>query len=384
MTFTFATATQIIFGAGSFERVGGLALGFGQHVLVVGGRDLGRLEPLLAKLRAQSLPFETYSVPGEPSVSLILEGLERTRIARADLVIAMGGGSVLDAGKAISALMTNPGEPLDYLEVVGKGQPLIDRAAPFIAIPTTSGTGSEVTSNAVLSVPEKQVKVSMRSPLMLPSIALVDPILTYSLPRDITASTGLDALTQCLEPFVSNQATPMTDGFCREGLKRAARSLKRVCDVPDDAEARADMSLASLMGGLALANAKLGAVHGFAGPLGGMINAAHGSLCASLLPHVVKANIEALRKRQANSDALARYDEVAKIITGNEKAKADDAVSWLQELCQGLEVPSLSVLGLTKDLIPDAVTKAQNASSMKGNPVVLSVDELTGILERAM
>jgi alcohol dehydrogenase class IV len=384
MTFTFATATQIIFGAGSFERVGGLALGFGQHVLVVGGRDLGRLEPLLAKLRAQSLPFETFSVPGEPSVSLILEGLERTRIARADLVIAMGGGSVLDAGKAISALMTNPGEPLDYLEVVGKGQPLIDRAAPFIAIPTTSGTGSEVTSNAVLSVPEKQVKVSMRSPLMLPSIALVDPVLTYSLPRDITASTGLDALTQCLEPFVSNQATPMTDGFCREGLKRAARSLKRVCDVPDDAEARADMSLASLMGGLALANAKLGAVHGFAGPLGGMINAAHGSLCASLLPHVVKANIEALRKRQANSDALARYDEVAKIITGNEKAKADDAVSWLQELCQGLEVPSLSVLGLTKDLIPDAVTKAQNASSMKGNPVVLSVDELTGILERAM
>jgi alcohol dehydrogenase class IV len=384
MTFTFATATQIIFGAGSFERVGGLALGFGQHVLVVGGRDLGRLEPLLAKLRAQSLPFETFSVPGEPSVSLILEGLERTRIARADLVIAMGGGSVLDAGKAISALMTNPGEPLDYLEVVGKGQPLIDRAAPFIAIPTTSGTGSEVTSNAVLSVPEKQVKVSMRSPLMLPSIALVDPILTYSLPRDITASTGLDALTQCLEPFVSNQANPMTDGFCREGLKRAARSLKRVCDVPDDAEARADMSLASLMGGLALANAKLGAVHGFAGPLGGMINAAHGSLCASLLPHVVKANIEALRKRQANSDALARYDEVAKIITGNEKAKADDAVSWLQELCQGLEVPSLSVLGLTKNLISDAVTKAQNASSMKGNPVVLSVDELTGILERAM
>jgi alcohol dehydrogenase class IV len=280
--------------------------------------------------------------------------------------------------------MTNPGEPFDYLEVVGKGQPLKNKAAPFIAIPTTSGTGSEVTSNAVLSVPEKQVKVSMRSPFMLPSIALVDPSLTYSLPRDITASTGLDALTQCLEPFVSNQANPLTDGFCTEGLKRAARSLQRACDFPDDAEARADMSLTSLLGGLALANAKLGAVHGFAGPLGGMINAPHGSLCASLIPHVVKANITALRSRDSSSEFLKRYDEVAKILTNNDKAKTDDTVAWLQELCGRLEVPTLSQLGLTKDLMAEVVNKAQNASSMKGNPIVLRVDELTDILERAM
>lgn len=384
MTFAFATATQIIFGASSFEKVGALALGAGSRALVVGGRDLGRLEPLLTQLRAQNLPFETFSIPGEPTVSLILEGLKRAKTAKTDLLIAMGGGSVLDAGKAISALMTNPGEPLDYLEVVGKGQPLTNHAAPFIAIPTTSGTGSEVTSNAVLSVPEKQVKVSMRSTLMLPSIALVDPVLTYSLPRDVTTSTGLDALTQCLEPFVSNQANPLTDGFCREGLKHAAKSLKRACDFPNDAEARADMSLASLLGGLALANAKLGAVHGFAGPLGGMTNAAHGSLCAALLPHVVKANINALRSRQPDSSTLSRYDEVAKILTNNQKAKADDAVTWLQELCGNLNVPTLSQLGLTRALIPEVVSKAQNASSMKGNPVVLTVEELTGVLEAAL
>jgi alcohol dehydrogenase class IV len=384
MNFTFATATQIIFGAKTFEKVGNLALGFGNRVFIIGGRDFGRLQPLLAQLRGNGMTLETFSIPGEPTVSLILDGLKQAKTVHSDLVIAMGGGSVLDAGKAIAALLTNPGEPLDYLEVVGKGQPLKNKAAPLIAIPTTSGTGSEVTSNAVLSVPEKGVKVSMRSSLMLPTIALVDPSLTYSLPKDITASTGLDALTQCLEPFVSNQANPLTDSFCREGMKRAARSLQRVCNVPDDAEARADMSLSSLLGGLALANAKLGAVHGFAGPLGGMMNAPHGSLCASLLPHVVKANITALRSRDSNSEVLKRYNEVAQILTSNDTANADDAVTWLQELCEGLEVPRLSELGLTKEIIPEAVSKAQNASSMKGNPVVLSVDELTGILERAM
>jgi alcohol dehydrogenase class IV len=384
VTFTFATANQILFGAGTFERLGNLASGLGKRAFVIGGRNLGRLEPVLTQLRDGNIAFETFSVSGEPSVPLVLEGLQTAKTSGCDLVIAMGGGSVLDAGKAISALMTNPGEPLDYLEVVGKGQPLQNRAAPFIAIPTTSGTGSEVTSNAVLSVPDEHVKVSMRSPLMLPSIALIDPTLTYSLPLDVTASTGLDALTQCLEPFVSNQANPMTDGFCREGLKRASRSLKRACEFPDDANAREDMSLASLFGGLALANAKLGAVHGFAGPLGGMLEAPHGNLCASLLPHVVKTNIAALRSRHPDSIALSRYDQIAQIIIGKQNAKAHDAVTWLQELCPSLNIPTLSHLGLTKEMIPEVVSKSQNASSMKGNPIVLTVEELTGVLEQSM
>jgi alcohol dehydrogenase class IV len=384
VTFTFATANQILFGVGTFERLGNLASGLGKRAFVIGGRNLGRLEPVLTQLRDGNIAFETFSVPGEPSIPLILEGLNLAKTSSCNFVVAMGGGSVLDAGKAISALMTNPGEPLNYLEVVGKGQPLKNRAAPFIAIPTTSGTGSEVTSNAVLSVPEKRVKVSMRGSLMLPSIALVDPTLTYSLPPDVTALTGLDALTQCLEPFVSNQANPMTDSFCREGLKRAARSLQRACEFPGDATAREDMSLASLFGGLALANSKLGAVHGFAGPLGGMIEAPHGRLCASLLPYVVKTNIAALHSSQPASPTLRRFDEIAQIITGNEKAKADDAVTWLSELCKSLNIPTLSQLGLTKEMIPEVVSKAQNASSMKGNPIVLTVEELTGVLEGAL
>jgi alcohol dehydrogenase class IV len=379
VTFEFVTATRTIFGADSFKRVGVLASELGRKALVIGGKNLDRLEPLLAQLEQPSV---TFSVPNEPSITLILEGLRQAKTSSCDFVIAMGGGSVLDAGKAISALMTNPGEPLDYLEVVGKGQPLKRRAAPFIAIPTTSGTGSEVTSNAVLSVPEKQVKVSMRSPLMLPTVALVDPTLTLSLPKDVTASTGLDALTQCLEPFVSSQANPVTDGFCREGLKRAARSLQRACNFPVDMSAREDMSLASLFGGLALANAKLGAVHGFAGPLGGMLEAPHGNLCATLLPHVVEANVKALRSRQP--DMLGRFDEVAQIVTRRQNAKADDAVTWLQELCSSLEIPTLSQLGLKQEMIPEVVSKSQNASSMKGNPIALTVDELTAILERAM
>lgn len=381
MTFDFATATRIIFGADTFKRVGALASQLGKKALVIGGKNLERLEPLSAQLEQPSV---TFSVPNEPSIPLILEGLNIAKTSSCDLVIAIGGGSVLDAGKAIAALMTNPGEPLDYLEVVGKGQPLKNRAAPLIAIPTTSGTGSEVTANAVLSVPEKQVKVSMRSPLMLPSIALVDPTLTYSLPASVTASTGLDALTQCLEPFVSNQANPMTDGFCREGLKRATRSLKRAYDVPNDVAAREDMALASLFGGLALANAKLGAVHGFAGPLGGILEASHGNLCATLLPHVVEVNIRALHSRQPDSPILQRYVEIAQIITGKQTARASDAAIWLKELCSSLGIPTLSHLGLTGEMIPEVVNKSQNASSMKGNPIVLTVEELTGILEGAM
>lgn len=211
------------------------------------------------------------------------------------MVIGLGGGSVLDAGKAIAALVTNLGNVFDYLEVIGKGQPLVNAPLPFIAIPTTAGTGTEVTRNAVLGSPAHGVKVSLRSPMMLPSLAIVDPELTYGLPPEITASSGLDALTQLIEPFVSVKANPMTDAICREGIRHAAKSLRTVYHNGADASAREGMSLASLFGGLALANAALGAVHGFAGPLGGMLNAPHGAICAKLLPLVMEVNIKVLR-----------------------------------------------------------------------------------------
>ncbi len=244
----------------------------------------------------------------------------------ADLVVGMGGGSVIDAAKAIAALLTNPGDPLDYLEVIGRGLPLANACAPMMAIPTTAGTGAEVTRNAVLASPAHRVKVSLRSASMLPDVAIVDPELTLSMPPAVTAATGLDALTQCLEPFVSHLATPLTDGFCREGLARAARSLRRAYHHGSDVAARRDMALASLCGGLALANAKLGAVHGFAGPIGGMFDAPHGAVCARLLPLVMTANVRALEERSPNSPALVRYAEVAKIVTGDADASIADGV----------------------------------------------------------
>ena len=286
------------------------------------GLATARTNRLLDLLAAQGIDCVTFPVSGEPTVEVVRQGVQHVRHATCDLVIGFGGGSAMDTGKAIAALMTNSGDLLDYLEVIGKGKPLTQPAAPFIAIPTTAGTGAEVTRNAVLASPEHRVKVSLRSPHMLPRVALVDPELTYSLPPQVTASTGLDALTQLIEPFVSIRANPMTDAFCREGMRRAARSLRRAYEHGNDVKAREDMSLASLLGGLALANAGLGAVHGIASVMGGMFPAPHGAVCARLLPHVMEINVRALQERQPGSDALHRYDEVARILDGERPGKS--------------------------------------------------------------
>ena len=297
MRFEFATATRIIFGGGTIQEVAPLAAGMGSRAFVVTGRTRQRAEPLLEQLNKQGIKCVTFNVPGEPTTTIAKAAVEQARQAKSDLVISIGGGSVLDTGKVIAAMLTNSGQLEDYLEVVGRGEPLTRSPAPHIAIPTTAGTGAEVTRNAVLGVPEHQVKVSMRSPFMLPRLAVVDPVLTYSMPPTVTAGTGLDALTQLMEVYVSNKANPLTDGICREGLKRAARSLRRAYENGSNRAAREDMAIASLFGGLGLANAKLGAVHGFAGPLGGMISAPHGVICARLLPFVCEANVRALQRR---------------------------------------------------------------------------------------
>lgn len=382
--FEFATATQIIFGAGSLKQVGPLAVELGRQALVVTGQRIDRAQPLLENLAAHGVEAVTFAVAGEPTISLAQQGVEQARAARCNLVIGFGGGSAIDAGKAIAALLTNPGDPLDYLEVIGRGQPLAHPPVPYIAIPTTAGTGSEVTRNAVLGSPEHKVKVSLRSPLMLPRVAVVDPELTYDLPPAITASTGLDALTQVLEPLVSNKANPMTDAVCREGLRRAAGSLRRAYEAGSDQAAREDMALTSLFGGLALANAKLGAVHGFAAVLGGMFPAPHGAVCAVLLPHVMAVNVQALQARQPESETLQRYDEVARILTGHPHAAAGDGVKWVQELVQALQVPGLSTYGLTTSDFPAVIEKSAVASSMQGNPIKLTTEEMADILTRAL
>jgi len=382
--FEFATATRIVFGAGTLREAGPATKAMGSRALLVTGRTAERAGSLRELLAEQEIGTVEFAVSGEPTTEVARLGTERAREAGCDLVIGFGGGSVVDAGKAIAALVTNEGDPLDYLEVIGRGQPLGSPPLPYIAIPTTAGTGAEVTRNAVLGSPEHKVKVSLRSPLMLPRLALVDPELTHSLPPEVTASTGLDTLTQVMEPYVSKRANPITDALCREGMRHAARSLRRAFEQGDDPAAREDMALTSLFGGLALANAGLGAVHGFAGPLGGMFHAAHGAICARLLPHVMATNVRALQQRLPQSPALERYDEIARLLTGNDAASADDGVVWVQELCQALQVPSLRSYGMTEADLPSAVEKSAAASSMRGNPLELTSEELTEILERAL
>jgi alcohol dehydrogenase class IV len=384
MRFEFATATRIIFGAGTLKEVGTIAAKKGSRALIVTGSSPNRARPLLDDLTARGIESVTFIVPDEPTTHLVSEGTREARKADCDLVIGVGGGSVIDTGKAIAALLTNGGEPLDYLEVIGQGQPLTKPPAPYIAIPTTAGTGSEVTKNAVLASPEHRVKVSLRSNLTLPRLAVVDPELTYSMPPTLTASTGLDALTQVIEPYVSNKANPLTDAICREGIRRGARSLRRAYEKGSDAAAREDMAVTSLFGGLALANAKLGAVHGFAGPMGGMFHAPHGAICGRLLPHVMAVNVQALQKRGQGGDELRRYDEVAQLLIGTPRATAHDGVSWMQALCAALDVPPLSAHGVTEEDFPLIIEKAAKSSSMKGNPVKLTVEEMEEILKRAL
>ena len=316
MNFEFATATRIVFGAGAARGVGKIAAQFGSHAFLVTRRSV-EPPPL-------ETAFTRHSVSGEPTVDGIRAATQQARECGCDHVIAIGGGSVIDAGKAIAALAANSGEPLDYLEIIGKGSPLPNAPLPFVAIPTTAGTGSEVTRNAVLGSPEHGVKASLRSPLMLPRVAIVDPEMTFDAPAHVTASTGLDALTQLIEPYVSIRANAMTDMLCLEGMPRIVRSLERACVDGNDREARTDMSWASLLGGMALANAGLGVVHGFAAPVGGMFNAPHGAVCAALLPFGMRANIRALRSRDADGDALRRYARVAAILCGDADATPED------------------------------------------------------------
>jgi len=382
--FEFATATRILFGAGSLTQVGPAARDLGSNAFVVTGSDPERARPLLDVLSAEGLRVTTFPVKGEPSVQTALDGVTAARAGAANLVIGFGGGAALDLGKAVAALMTNPGYVYDYLEVVGRGDPLTHPAAPYIAIPTTAGTGSEVTRNAVLSVPERRVKVSLRSPLMLPRLAIIDPELTLGLPPDVTATTGLDALSQLIEPFVSATASPLTDAICREGLQRAATSLQRAWRDGGDIEARTGMALASLCGGLALANAKLGAVHGLAAPFGGMFAAPHGAVCAWLLPQVMSANVRALRVRQPDSPALARYIELARILTGRPSANAEAGITWVRDLVTLFGIPPLSTYGLSPADFPELIAQSQRASSMKGNPVALSEAELQSVLEHSI
>jgi len=384
MRFEFNTANRIVFGPGTVAEVPALAAGLGRRFFVVTGRNARRAAGLFDGLERRHLQWSSFSVTHEPTIETALAAVAAARKSACDGVIGIGGGSGLDTGKVVAAMLTNSGDLFDYLEVVGRGQALKRPSAPYTAIPTTAGTGAEVTRNAVLGVADQGVKVSMRSPVMMPLQVVVDPELMLAMPPAVTAATGMDALTQLLEAYVSRFANPVTDGFCREGLLRAAWALTAAYENGENATARSDMALAALFSGLALANAGLGAVHGIAGPLGGMISAPHGMLCARLLPFVAAANLKALNRRKTDSPALLRYAELAQILTGNPGATATESVAWIEELCHRFSIPRLAEWGLTRAEVPELVQKAQRASSMRGNPVALTEEELTGLIEKAL
>lgn len=379
--FEFATAGRIVFGTGTAERLPALVQELGGRILLVTGAGHSRHGAVLAALASDIAAHVV--VAGEPDVDAVAAGARAAVEARADVVVGLGGGSAIDAAKAVAALAANPGDPFEHLEVVGRGRPLAHDPLPVVAVPTTSGTGAEVTRNAVLGVPRHRVKVSLRSPRMLPRVAVVDPLLALGQPPAVAAASGMDALTQLLEPFVCRRANPLVDAFCREGLARVGKALPRVATAPGDVGARTDMALCSLLGGLALANAGLGAVHGFAGPLGGMYPAPHGALCAALAAPATRANLRALRLREPGSPALARYDEAARLLVGGDNATADDLVRWLAALARELGIPPLSAHGIAPGAFPEIVAKASQASSMAANPVALSAGELAAVLDEA-
>lgn len=385
MGFELATATRVVFGAGSAAEAAPAVRGLGaRRALLVTGRSPERAAMFRERLAREGIEAVPFSVAGEPTVDVAREGAALAVQERCDAVVAFGGGSAIDAGKAVAALAANGGDPLDYLEVVGRGRALERPSLPFVAVPSTAGTGSEVTRNAVLTEPNARVKASLRSPRMLPALAVVDPDLLIGAPPPVIASSGLDALSQNIEPYLSIRANPVTDALAREGIRRSARSLRRVFEGDTSAAAREDLALASLCGGLSLANAGLGAVHGFAAPAGGMFSAPHGAVCAALLVPVLEVDLRALRARAPGHPAIERLREIAVLLTDRPSATAEDGIAWLSELCRALAIPGLSAYGMTSADAQELSDKARSASSMKGNPLPLTGDELREIARLAL
>lgn len=381
LPFSFATATEILFGRGQADSAPGRVAALGKRVLLVRGGNPTRSEALAQGLAAAGCAVERFAVTEEPDTAIIDSGVTLARATGAEVVVALGGGAVIDAGKAIAALAPATRPMIDHLEVVGAGLPLDHAPLPFVALPTTAGTGAEVTRNAVISVKEHARKVSLRDTRMLPRLAIVDPSLTDGCPRAITLASGLDAVTQVIEPYVCTRANPLTDALCRDAIPRGLSALIRLMQA-EDAQARDEMAWVSLCGGLALANAGLGAVHGLAGPLGGLTGAAHGAICGTLLPHVLIAN----RAAVTDPALAARLDEVGRWIATAFGPGADAAGSAARDLAgwaRECGLPGLADLGVDATAMAGAAKAAASSSSMKANPAPLSETALLSILHAA-
>jgi alcohol dehydrogenase class IV len=385
-SFAFRTAGAIVFGRGARSRVAEAASRLGRRVLLVtGARSLaasGELDRTRERLESAGLGVQAWSVVGEPDVDAVDRGAAIAVEWDAQAVVAMGGGSVLDAAKAVAAVATNGGSAMDYLEdLPGAGGKSIRHAPlPVIAVPTTAGTGSEVTRNAVLRVPQASLKRSMRDDRMLPCLAIVDPDLLTTAPADVAVAAALDALTHLIEAYVSLGAQPTTDLLAFDGARRATAALRALAQGQEEG-VWDELALSSLWGGIALANAGLGAVHGLAAPLGGRCTIPHGAACAALLSHTIRANVAALRSRDHGGRALARYGELAGALAGS-----DDPVRLAEDLGtlrRRLGAKGLAAFG-ARPADVSAIVAGARGGSMKNNPIVLTDAELEGILAAGM
>lgn len=380
VNFSFLTAGRIEFGRGSADLTGPCTMALGRSVLLVRGRSVPWVDTLINDIQDRGGRVTSVLCAGEPSVDMVTDALNAGRAAGADVVVAVGGGSVMDLGKAVAALLPGRADIMAHLEGVGAGQPLSADPLPFIAVSTTAGTGAEVTKNAVITVPEAGRKVSLRDARMLPDVAIIDPVLTDHAPRAQTLASGLDALSQLIEPYLSARANVLTDALCRAAIPCGARALAQLART-DTPQARDDMAFASLCGGLALANAGLGAVHGLAGVLGGRLGAPHGVICGRLLGPVLVANKAVLSA--ANRD-LSRFDEVAAWIGDSFDRPHETVFDDLSAVLDAWQVPRLSDW-VTPDTDLDQIAlEAAGASSMKANPCVLSASALVRAMRHAM
>jgi alcohol dehydrogenase class IV len=388
--FRFAGMPDIVFGRGRFRSAADIARGYGETALLVTGRvsykTLGCWDEFTASLDAAGVTWARVTVGGEPSPEIIDEAVSAHRGLRPSVVVAVGGGSVMDAGKAISAMLRHEGSVTDYLEGVGVREPT-GAKVPFVAVPTTSGTGSESTRNAVISrVGPGGFKKSLRHRNFVPDIALIDPDLMVTCPRDITAACGMDAFTQLLESYVSTQASPMTDALAFSGMQAARDSLEAVCgEGADDPDARAGMAYAALMSGVTLANAGLGVVHGVAGPLGGMFPVPHGAACGTLLAAATAATIVKIQNRHGSDHpALEKYAAVGAMLrrreAKNTPAGCEMLLQTLNEWTGRLDMPGLLQFGVTESDL-DAIAAA---SDSKCNPEPLSRREIVDILRQRL
>lgn len=388
--FRIARLPQILFGRGELDQVAGLIAAYGRTVLLVTGansfRQSDRYETLCKQLADNQLQVKSVTVSGEPSPTLVDEAVQSCRDAGIDVVLAVGGGSVVDAAKAMAALLPTGDSVLEHLEDVGKGIPYTGTPLPMIAVPTTAGTGSEATKNAVLSQHgEGGYKKSFRDDAMVPDIAVIDPSLMDDMPRHLVAAQGMDAFTQLLESYVSRRANPFTDALAWSGLQAVKEGFVTALD--GDGEGRAKMAYGALLSGITLAQVGLGAVHGLAQPFGSLFPIPHGVACGTVLAAATEINIQALHERDPNHPSLEKYARVGRLLSDHPDLDDDSALAQLVEVLEGwidyADIPRLGHFNITEANISEIVAHSRG-NSMKSNPIDLSDEEVAAIVRKRL